>query len=59
MAFGDFNADGKIDLAIGAYGYFTGAGRAYIITTEAKIDAQAGVRARGVIQIRGSFLMKR
>ncbi|MEI7890709.1 MAG: FG-GAP-like repeat-containing protein [bacterium] len=27
---GDFNADGKTDLAVGAYGYGTGAGRAYI-----------------------------
>jgi archaellum component FlaF (FlaF/FlaG flagellin family) len=30
LASGDFNADGKIDLAVAAYGYSTFTGRAYI-----------------------------
>ena len=35
---GDFNADGKTDLAVGAYGYSTNTGRAYIFITEAKAE---------------------
>ena len=59
LASGDFNSDGKTDIAVGAYNYSTDTGRAYIITTEAKVDAQAGVRARGITRIRGNFMMKR
>ncbi|MBP5993278.1 MAG: FG-GAP repeat protein, partial [Candidatus Moranbacteria bacterium] len=56
---GDLNADGKTDLAVGAYGYSTFTGRAYIFMTEAKVEPQAGVRARGTATIRGTFIIKR
>ncbi len=44
FASGDFNADGKTDLAVGAYGYSTSTGRAYVfyggsIATEGAIGA--------------------
>ncbi len=45
LAAGDFNADGKIDLAVGAYGYMDGinanAGRAYIFYNDGSIPTNA------------------
>jgi hypothetical protein len=38
---GDFNADGKIDLVIGAYGYNTNTGRAYIFYNDGSVPATA------------------
>jgi formylmethanofuran dehydrogenase subunit C len=41
MVTGDFNADGKIDLAVGAYGYTTNTGRAYIFYNDGSIPTMA------------------
>ncbi|MBP5993277.1 MAG: FG-GAP repeat protein, partial [Candidatus Moranbacteria bacterium] len=41
MATGDFNADGKTDLAIGASGYSTDTGRAYIFYNDGSIPTTA------------------
>ncbi len=38
---GDFNTDGKIDLAVGAYNYGSGAGRAYIFNNDGSYPAGA------------------
>jgi hypothetical protein len=37
---GDFNADGRTDLAVGAYGYSSNTGRVYVYTSEATTTAQ-------------------
>jgi hypothetical protein len=42
LAAGDFNADGKTDLAVGAYGYSTNTGRAYIFYNDGSIPTTAG-----------------
>jgi len=41
LASGDFNADGKTDLAVGAYGYSTNTGRAYIFYNDGSIPTTA------------------
>jgi hypothetical protein len=38
---GDFNADGRTDLAVGAYGYSTNTGRAYIFYNDGSIPTTA------------------
>ena len=56
IASGDFNADGKTDLAVGAYGYSTNTGRAYIFTTEARVVGEnvEGTSGRGNVKFRGN-----
>ena len=39
---GDFNADGEVDLVVGAYGYSTNTGRAYIFYNDGSIPTTAG-----------------
>ena len=39
---GDFNADGKVDLAVGANGYSTNTGRVYIFHNDGSIPTTAG-----------------
>ncbi len=53
---GNFNADGKTDLAVGAYGYSTNTGRAYIFTTEARVVGEnvEGTSGRGNVKFRGN-----
>ena len=41
LSSGDFNADGKIDLAVGAYGYSTNTGRTYIFYNDGSIPTTA------------------
>ncbi len=41
LASGDFNADGKIDLAVGAYGYSTSTGRTYLFYNDGSIPTIA------------------
>jgi hypothetical protein len=41
MTTGDFNADGRIDLAVGAYGYSTNTGRVYIFYGDGQIPSTA------------------
>jgi hypothetical protein len=42
LAIGDFNFDGRTDFAIGAYGYSTNTGRAYIFYNDGSIPTTAG-----------------
>ncbi|MFA5937702.1 MAG: FG-GAP repeat protein, partial [Candidatus Paceibacterota bacterium] len=42
LAAGDFNNDGKTDLAVGAYGYTSSTGRAYIFYNDDAFPAVAG-----------------
>ncbi|TXH02226.1 MAG: hypothetical protein E6P95_00350, partial [Candidatus Moraniibacteriota bacterium] len=42
FAASDFNADGRTDLAVGAYGYSTNTGRAYIFYGDGSIPTTAG-----------------
>jgi hypothetical protein len=58
LAAGDFNADGKTDLAVGAYGYGSSAGRVYIFTTEAKVIAEASNTLRGTSTFRGTVKLR-
>jgi hypothetical protein len=60
VASGDWNADGKTDLAVGAYGYSTNTGRVYLFTSEAKVDSAppATARVRGVGKLRGTSTLR-
>ena len=42
LAVGDLNADGEVDLVVGAYGYSTNTGRAYIFYNDGSIPTAAG-----------------
>jgi formylmethanofuran dehydrogenase subunit C len=42
LATGDFNADGKADLVVGAWGYSSSTGRAYIFYNDGSIPTTAG-----------------
>jgi len=55
LASGDWNADGRTDLAVGAYGYSSSTGRASIIITEAKTGEGSNddVKVRGPVRMRG------
>ncbi len=59
LSAGDFNADGRTDLAVGAYGYSSTTGRAYIFTTEAKVDVvPVMTRVRGTAKFLGDVKFK-
>jgi hypothetical protein len=58
LASGDFNTDGKTDLAVGAIGYGSSAGRVYIFTTEAKVIAEASNTLRGTSTFRGTVKLR-
>ena len=55
---GDFNSDGKTDLAVGAYNYSTSTGRVYIFTTEAKITTPEATTLRGTTKFKGTVKFK-
>jgi formylmethanofuran dehydrogenase subunit C len=56
LAPGDFNSDGKTDLAIGSYLSSSSTGRAYIFMTEAKAEeALLQLQSIGVTNIIGNF----
>ena len=55
---GDFNADGKIDLAIGAYGYSSSAGRFYVYSMESKTGPLSKIKTRGTSTYRGTVKVK-
>ncbi|MFZ3031528.1 MAG: FG-GAP-like repeat-containing protein, partial [Candidatus Moraniibacteriota bacterium] len=60
LSSGDFNTDGKIDLAIGAYGYSTSTGRVYIIASEAAVPAvlPATLYQKGMVKTKGTLKLK-
>ncbi|HSA08093.1 MAG TPA: FG-GAP-like repeat-containing protein [Candidatus Moranbacteria bacterium] len=58
LAAGDFNADGKTDLAIGAYGYSSSAGRFYVYSMESKTGPLTKIKARGTSKYRGNVRIK-
>ncbi|OGI30340.1 MAG: hypothetical protein A3G09_02610, partial [Candidatus Moranbacteria bacterium RIFCSPLOWO2_12_FULL_48_12] len=56
---GDFNSDGKTDLAVGAYGYSSYAGRAYIFITEVKLAGSFDTqRLKGTTKYKGTVKFK-
>ncbi|MBP9801957.1 MAG: FG-GAP repeat protein, partial [Candidatus Moranbacteria bacterium] len=56
---GDFNADGKTDLAVGAWGYSSSTGRAYIFITEAKAEESVQqMKSKGTFKAKGDFRVK-
>jgi len=56
---GDFNADGKTDLAVGAYGYSSSTGRVYIFITEAKAEESVPqMKSKGTFKAKGDFRVK-
>ena len=59
MTTGDFNADGKTDLVVGAYGYSTNTGRVYIFTSEAAVKSIPDpVLMRGTVKLRGTSKLR-
>jgi hypothetical protein len=59
MEAGDFNADGKVDLAVGAYGYSTNTGRVYLVTSEVAVKSIPDpVRTRGTVKLRGTSKLR-
>ena len=42
LSAGDLNADGRVDIAVSAYGYSSGAGRVYIFYNDGSIPTTAG-----------------
>ncbi|MBP7811894.1 MAG: VCBS repeat-containing protein, partial [Candidatus Moranbacteria bacterium] len=56
---GDFNVDGKTDLAVGAYLYSTNIGRTYIFITEAKVEESLQqFKSKGTFKAKGSYQVK-
>ena len=56
LASGDFNADGKTDLVVGAYGYSSSTGRVYLFTSEAKVVSDdLATKIRGSAKFKGSI----
>ena len=60
LAFGDFNSDGKTDLAVGAHGYSSTTGRAYLFASEtatASVSTEPA-KTRGTIKARGTIKVR-
>ena len=56
LSSGDFNVDGKTDLAVGAYGYDSNIGRVYIYTFNDKIiDGETASDYFGLSLTSGDF----
>ncbi|MDD5084106.1 MAG: FG-GAP repeat protein, partial [Candidatus Moranbacteria bacterium] len=55
---GDFNADGKTDLAGGSYGYSTNTGRVSVYITEAKAINEEKIIMRGSVKMLGDVKMR-
>jgi formylmethanofuran dehydrogenase subunit C len=56
---GDFNADGKTDLAVGAYRYSTYTGRVHVFITEAKVEESIQqLKSKGTFKAKGSYQVK-
>ena len=59
LASGDFNADGKTDLAVGAQNYSSNTGRAYIFIIEAKAEESLQqLKSKGTFKVKGSYQVK-
>jgi formylmethanofuran dehydrogenase subunit C len=59
LASGDFNADGKTDLSVGAESYSSGTGRVYIFITEAKTEESLQQwKSKGTLRAKGNFQVK-
>ena len=59
LASGDFNADDKTDLAVGARGYSTSTGRAYVFMTEVKLAGNFDTgRLKGTGKLKGTAKFK-
>jgi hypothetical protein len=56
---GDFNADGKTDLAVGAPDYSTSTGRVYLFTSEAAVQTPTvDATTRGQVKFRGQVKLR-
>jgi hypothetical protein len=59
MTVGDFNADGKTDLAVGAPDYSTSTGRVYLFTSEAAVQTPTvDATTRGQVKFRGQVKLR-